>query len=257
MPKKKILLIEDDAFLGDVLSQKLKLEGYDVQLERDGAQGLKEIINKKPDLILLDLLLPTMNGYEILAAKQADDSIKNIPVIIISNSGQPVELNRVLSLGVKDYLIKADLDPENVLEKVRSAFSTSEETSGRLTGRSILCIEDDTFLSTLLKTKFAKEGCEWLHAETGEAALQILKRQTPHLVLLDLTLPGMNGFDVLTEIKKDEHMKTVPVVVLSNTAQQNDMQRTSSLGALKHLVKANHDPEDIVREVVSVLGNQE
>ena len=116
---KKILVIEDDLFLGEVLLKKLKNEGYETTLARDGAEGLKKISDIKPDLVLLDIILPSMNGYEILEAKFKDDAIKNIPVIIISNSGQPVEISRVLSLGVKDYLIKAQFDPEEVISKVR------------------------------------------------------------------------------------------------------------------------------------------
>ena len=108
---KKVLLIEDDVFLGDVLLEKLKKEDYDAHISRDGAEGLEKIKELKPDLVLLDIILPTMNGYEILEAKLKDPSIAKIPVIIISNSGQPVEINRALTLGVKDYFIKAQFDP--------------------------------------------------------------------------------------------------------------------------------------------------
>ena len=115
----KILIIEDDIFLGDVLVQKFKSNGYEVNLARDGGSGLKQIYEWKPDLILLDILLPVMNGYEILEAKKKDTAISEIPVIVVSNSGQPVEINRALALGVKDYLVKAQFDPEEVLVKVR------------------------------------------------------------------------------------------------------------------------------------------
>src|SRR3989344_2487677 len=111
---KNILIIEDDVFLGDVLLEKFKKEGFEAHLSRDGAEGLAEMKKFKPDLILLDIILPTMNGYEILEAKQKDPEIEKIPVIIISNSGQPVEINRALALGVKDYFIKAQFDPEEV-----------------------------------------------------------------------------------------------------------------------------------------------
>src|SRR3989338_11333531 len=103
----RILIIEDDIFLGDVLVKKLNVAGYDARLSRDGVAGLKELRQWKPDLVLLDIILPQMNGYEILEAKQKDRTIASIPVIVISNSGQPVEINRALALGVKDYLVNA------------------------------------------------------------------------------------------------------------------------------------------------------
>ena len=254
--KKKILVIEDDVFLGDLLLQKLKLEGYDATLARDGAEGFKEIHVEKPALILLDLVLPSMNGYEILEAKQKDPGIRDIPVIIVSNSGQPVEINRALALGVKDYLVKADLDPADVLAKERKHFDDmGEKKTGQLVGRHVLWVEDDTFLSSLLITKLNEEGCVSLHAENGEQALQILKTEQPDIILLDLILPGMSGFDVLKAVKEDEHTKSIPVVVLSNTAQQSDIDKTTALGATKHLIKAHYDPNDIVKVIIEVIGH--
>ena len=123
---KKILIIEDDTFLGDVLTKKLANEGFETLLARNGAEGFQKIYSWKPDLILLDIILPNMNGYEILEAKAKDNNIADIPVIVISNSGQPVEINRALALGVKDYLIKAQFDPEEVMVKVRSQIRKSE-----------------------------------------------------------------------------------------------------------------------------------
>src|SRR3989344_7525554 len=119
---KKILIIEDDVFLGDVLMRKLNNEGYETSIARDGKEGLTKIKEIKPDLVLLDIVLPSMNGYEILEEKVKDPAIEPIPVIIISNSGQPVEINRVLALGVKDYLIKAQFSPDEVLVKARSVL---------------------------------------------------------------------------------------------------------------------------------------
>ncbi|MCR4311085.1 MAG: response regulator, partial [Candidatus Taylorbacteria bacterium] len=147
----KILIIEDDVFLGDVLLQKLKGQGYEVQLARDGAKGLTDMTDFKPDLVLLDIILPTMNGYEILEQKMKTPEIADIPVIVISNSGQPVEISRVLSLGVKDYLVKAQFDPEEVLVKVKNELSkivpSAVNSTGRvLDGKKVLWVEDDKFL---------------------------------------------------------------------------------------------------------------
>src|SRR3989338_1181555 len=156
MPKK-ILIIEDDLFLGDVLVQKFKGESFEVTLCRDGAEGMNKIIELKPDLILLDIILPSKNGYEILEEKKKDKSISNIPVIIISNSGQPVEISRILSLGAVDYLVKAQFEPEEVVAKVKAQLMNIEKVQGAanqesggktfsLVGKKIMWVEDDKFL---------------------------------------------------------------------------------------------------------------
>jgi CheY-like chemotaxis protein len=118
MPKK-ILIIEDEEILMNLLQRKLIQEGYDVAIARDGDEGLKLMKEIFPDLILLDILMPRMGGIEVMEAMQKDSDLKNIPVVIISNSGQPVEIDKAQSLGAKDWLIKTEFDPQEVVEKVK------------------------------------------------------------------------------------------------------------------------------------------
>jgi CheY-like chemotaxis protein len=118
---KKILLVEDEEIMIDLLQRKLSKEGYEVSVARDGEEGLKKMreMDPKPDLILLDIVMPKMGGFEVMEEMAKDESLKNIPVIVISNSGQPVELDRAKKLGAKDWLIKTEFDPKEVLEKVK------------------------------------------------------------------------------------------------------------------------------------------
>jgi len=118
---KKILLIEDEEILIDLLQRKLTKEGYEVSVARDGEEGLKKMreMEPKPDLILLDIIMPKMGGFEVMEEMAKDENLKKIPVIVISNSGQPVELDKAKKLGAKDWLIKTEFDPKEVLEKVK------------------------------------------------------------------------------------------------------------------------------------------
>jgi CheY-like chemotaxis protein len=118
---KKILLVEDEEIMIDLLQRKLTREGYEVFVARDGEDGLKKMreMDPKPDLILLDIVMPKMGGFEVMEEMAKDEKLKNIPVIVISNSGQPVELDRAKKLGAKDWLIKTEFDPKEVLEKVK------------------------------------------------------------------------------------------------------------------------------------------
>jgi len=115
---KKILLIEDEEIMINLLQRKLTQEGYEISVARDGEEGLKVMREVKPDLVLLDIIMPKMGGFEVMEGMTKDKGLKKIPVIIISNSGQPVELDRVQKLGAKDWLIKTEFDPQEVIEKV-------------------------------------------------------------------------------------------------------------------------------------------
>jgi CheY-like chemotaxis protein len=118
---KRILLIEDEEIMIDLLQRKLSQAGYEVLVARDGEEGLKKMkeLETKPDLILIDIIMPKMGGFEVMEEKNKDEKLKKIPVIVISNSGQPVELERAIALGAKDWLIKTEFDPNEVLEKVK------------------------------------------------------------------------------------------------------------------------------------------
>ena len=116
--KKAILIIEDDKFLRDLMARKLLKEGFDISEAVDGEQGVKEVKEKKPDLILLDLILPGLDGFDVLAKIKEDPVLAEIPVIILSNLGQKDDIERGLKLGAIDYLIKAHFTPGEIIEKI-------------------------------------------------------------------------------------------------------------------------------------------
>ena len=115
---KKILLVEDEEIMIDLLQRKLTKEGYEVSVARDGEEGLKIMREVKPALILLDIVMPKMGGFEVMEQMAKEPELKKIPVIVISNSGQPVELDKAQKLGAKDWLIKTEFDPQEVINKV-------------------------------------------------------------------------------------------------------------------------------------------
>lgn len=118
MPKK-ILLIEDEELIYNLLERKLEQEGYQVAVGKDGIEGLEKMRGERPDLVLLDIVMPKKGGFEVMEEMRKDENLRNIPVVVISNSGQPVELDKAKELGARDWLIKTEFDPQEVIEKVR------------------------------------------------------------------------------------------------------------------------------------------
>jgi DNA-binding response OmpR family regulator len=134
-------------------------------------------------------------------------------------------------------------------------YTHTEKDTGstRLSNHKVLLVEDDDFLSNLFGNKLVHEGCEYFHARTGEEALAITDRETPDVILLDLMLPGMNGFDVLASLRADHRFTSTPVLILSNLGQKEDIERCMALGATKYFIKAEHDLDDITNEIVNIL----
>lgn len=121
--------MEDEEILSDLLEKKLKEVGYDVSVSSNGAEGLELLKKIKPDLLLLDIIMPGKDGFEVMEEMNSSEefSLKRIPVIIISNSGQPVEIDRAIALGVKDYLIKVKFDPQEAVAKVQKQFAADQQ----------------------------------------------------------------------------------------------------------------------------------
>lgn len=124
MPKdqKKILIIEDDKFLRELIVQKLTKEGFEIAEAIDGEKGLKKTKEGRPDLILLDLILPGIDGFKVLSQIKEDPVLAEIPVIILSNLGQKEDVEKGLNLGAVDYLIKAHFTPAEIIEKIKKAL---------------------------------------------------------------------------------------------------------------------------------------
>ena len=117
---KNILIVEDDKFLRELIVQKLIKEGYDAAEAIDGEEGIKKVKTAKPDLVLLDLILPGIDGFEVLTRMKEDPSLAQIPVIILSNLGQKDDVERGLKLGAVDYLIKAHFTPREIIDKIKN-----------------------------------------------------------------------------------------------------------------------------------------
>lgn len=288
MDPKKILLIEDEQVLADVLDAKLKKEGYETNVAYEGEDGYKKINEWKPDLILLDIVLPKMNGYEVLEKMQAGNN--KTPVIVISNSGQPVEIERTKKLGAVDHLVKTQFDPTEVITKVNDylnlkAGTTTEAaptttpvptaptaptapeavsaTEGTPAGTvpsngeiKVLLVEDDKFLRDICGTKLIKEGFQVVEAVDGQEVLKMIEKEHPNIILLDIVLPSMNGFEVLSKIRANanQDIAKTPVLMLSNLGQEDDVKKAMELGASDYMIKSNFTAQEIADKIKKTLN---
>ncbi len=119
----------------------------------------------------------------------------------------------------------------------------------------ILLIEDDPFLLSMYSTKFTMEKFQVVSAEDGEKGLKTAKEVNPSIILLDILMPKMNGFEVLEELKKDKSTASIPVILLTNLNQKDEIERGMSMGADDYLIKAHFMPSEVVEKIKKVLNN--
>ncbi len=117
---KNVLIIEDEEIIRGILQKNLSKAGYNVNTAEDGEIGLQKMRENIPDIVLLDIVMPKADGFQVLEEMRKDENISNIPVIVVSNSGQPVEIDKVKSFGVDDWVVKTEFDPQEVIDKVKN-----------------------------------------------------------------------------------------------------------------------------------------
>ncbi len=278
MNTPKILIIEDNENLSKLMQRVFEGKGFQVVTVADGRQGFEVFKSLKPDVLLLDIALPSMNGYEILEERQKDMGLRKIPVLVVSNSGQNVEISRLRQLSADDYMIKVELTTDEIYNKVISLLGKSEEAAPAVPAQSasaemqsesirpddvkpldmvkILWVEDDVFLGSIVSRKLAGTGAAYTQATDATAAFNYLENATPDIIVLDIMLPGMNGFEILEKLKTNPKTVNIPVVVLSNLGQKDDMDKCFKLGASKFFVKALVTLDHIIEEIISLVGKK-
>ncbi|MDA1337173.1 MAG: response regulator [bacterium] len=250
--KKRILLIEDERTIANLIELRLKRSGYEVEVIYDGIKGLKTILESPPDLVLLDMLLSGLSGFDILKTLKEKNLLPNLPVIIISNSAQPVQLKRAVDLGARGYLIKVNFSPEEVVEKVEAVFKEGIKQDS-LSESNVLLVEDEKFLADAIERTFTQKQYKVLQATNAREARNILGEEKVDVILLDIILPDIDGFQFLEELKKDDKVKGIPVIIISNLGQKEEIEKGKKMGAIDYIIKSDTIPSEILEKVESIL----
>jgi signal transduction histidine kinase/CheY-like chemotaxis protein len=240
---RTVLVIDDDPDARTLMRRFLAREGFDTLTAADGAEGLRLARQFRPSLITLDVVMPNMDGWAVLKALQADPALAAIPVVMLSILD---EQEKGFALGAADYLIKPFSR-----ERLRGLLDQHRHASG---GSRVLIVEDDDATRTLLSDMLAKEGCIVDLAQDGHAALACMKVTTPDLILLDLMMPHMDGFEFIEAMRGDATRAAIPIVVLT-AKELTDGERQRLAGEVDRVLrKSLHSREELAAEVRRVLA---
>jgi signal transduction histidine kinase/DNA-binding response OmpR family regulator len=215
-PGPTVVVVEDDRRSSDLLRVYLEEAGARVVSARDGQEGLDTVRRLNPAGVILDLLLPGIDGWEVLAQLKADPRTAQIPVVVVSMLD---ERGRGFALGAAEYLVKP-VGKEQLLAALYRAAAMPEQK------HTVVAIDDDPLAIELVRASLEPEGWTVLGAATGQEGLALIREQQPSAVLLDLLMPGMDGFEVVEALRADLDTKSVPVVILtSKSMTQQDKER--------------------------------
>jgi len=203
-----ILVIDDDPIVHDLMMRMLSKEGYRVQTAPDGEKGLEKARAIQPDLITLDLLMPNMDGWTVLSHLKADPKLQRIPVIIMSMLD---DKHRGYMLGASEFVTKP-VDRSQLLKIVQRYRHTAQKQD---TAGVVLIVEDDASVRDMLRRVLERDGWQVSEAENGRIGLAALAEKLPDLILLDLMMPEVDGFQFVQELRKVPQWMEIPVIVVT------------------------------------------
>jgi signal transduction histidine kinase/DNA-binding response OmpR family regulator len=241
-----VLVIEDDPKAIDLLRIYLAEAGYAVETARDGEEGLNKAKQLSPSAIILDVLLPKVDGWDFLKEIKANSDTSRIPVIITSIVDQK---GRGFALGAAEYLVKP-FKKKTLLERL-DAFGM--RTNARARSMRILAIDDDPKAVELLAAALEPEGFQVLRCHGGEEGLAIAESQHPDIIILDLVMPGLNGFEVLDRLEKSSAAEKPPVLIFSVKDLTPDEKKRLKGRIARFAQKQEYTPQRLVGLVRDVL----
>lgn len=270
MSAKKILFIEDGRTMLQALGERVNLSGYEWFVTGASNSIIPEIVRIHPDLIILDINMRSVNALTVLELLRTnpDPALARTPVIIGSDTGDLVEIGQALKFGVVDYFTKTNIDVQQVLSKIQRHVGVSVPDAALAAGAAapaqpspaaaplikLLIVEDDKFLRDLAVQKLSKEAFVLFAAMDGEQGITMAEKELPNVILLDILLPGIDGFEVLRRIRLNPELATTSVAMLSNFGQREDIERALGLGADQFFIKANYTLDEIVEEVKKIAA---
>ncbi len=237
-----VLVIDDDPSVHDLIQRFLTKEGFQVVSALNGDEGLRMAKEIRPDAITLDVLMPDMDGWAVLTTLKADPDLSDIPVVMLTVT---TDKNMGYTMGAVDFLTKP-LDRDrlvSVLQKYRGDTSPSR----------VLVVEDNLETREMLQRMLDKEGWTVAEAENGRTALKQVALHQPALILLDLMMPEMDGFEFVAELRKNKAWRSIPIIVL--TAKDLTMEDRLRLNnsVAKILQKGAYSRESLLNQVYNLV----
>ncbi len=242
-----VLVIDDDPVARNLVRRNLVKAGYRVEEAGDGPTGLARARALRPDVITLDVMMPGMDGWAVLTALKADADLADIPVIMLSILD---EKTMGFTLGASDYLTKPIDRPRLLAALKRCAARGTADAEG------VLLVEDDADTRAMLRRMLERAGWTVAEAANGRIALEQLATRTPQIVLLDLMMPEVDGFEFLETVRQRPELKTLPVIVITaKDLTEEDLRRLN--GGVQEIVRKHaHGEDKLLAEIRDLVATR-
>jgi two-component system cell cycle response regulator len=257
----KILAVDDEPMMLNIVETALAEQGYLVATASGGQEALEKVRAFSPDVILLDVIMPDITGFDIAERLKSDPATSGISIIMVTGLGSIEDRVKGLESGADDFLSKP-FNLDELVVRVRSLaklkvlqdrIKTMEKKCPDLKARGsrrmplVLAVEDDERIVHICRNVLGASGYEVAGAANAEEALSFIQSQTPDIIILDLMLPGRDGLELLSEIRKINTVSRVPVIILTALGDLKTKLKGFYIGADDYLVKPLSSMELLAR----------
>ena len=235
-----ILVVDDDATVRELLVRHLERAGFVAVAARGGQEGLRLVRELRPAAVTLDIMMPDLDGWTVLAAIKGDPELASIPVVLMSIVD---EKNRGYALGAADYLVKP-VDRSKLVETLRSICGS--------TARHVLLVDDDEVVRRSVRQALEPIGWQVTEAENGQLAVDFLISAKPDVIILDLMMPKMDGFEFMDELRSRPAWQDIPVVVIT-AKDLTEQDRDRLNGGVERIIQKS-DRDEMLRQLSREIG---
>lgn len=243
---RRVLICDDDASVRSVIGSMLESQGYEVVMAGSGKQAVERTASQHPDAILMDIMMPDMDGWQTMAALKENPESRDVPVIITS-------VLRPATEGPSGESIPAWV--QKPVDETKLARTLEQVLSSHPRAARVLLVEDDMDLARVVIAILERHGMETVHAKTGREAIELSQKANPDLLVLDLILPEVDGFEVVSWLRRHGRLCDIPLVVYTAKDLTEDEREQLRLGASEFLTKSQVSLEEFEERVLGLLNH--
>ncbi|MBC8430827.1 MAG: response regulator [Desulfobacterales bacterium] len=250
MPAIRILIIDDSALFRKSIKKILGPLDSEIILASDGQEGLDLALREHFDIVISDIEMPKINGIKLCQRLKNNPATQSVPVVMVSLFDSDSDIDKGFQAGAAAYISKHEIK-NSLLETVENILSKSRFNRDRL----ILVVDDSSIVRHIVENGLAKAGFKVITAEDGKKALALLDTYRPDLIISDITMPCMNGFDFCEAVQSDPDLAMIPFIVMSAKTDRSYMQRMIQSGASAFICKP-YNIDELVILIEKILSDQ-
>ena len=248
-----ILVVEDSRTQARQLEETLKPLGCGVSLAYNGKEALEIMRRERPTLVIADILMPELNGYQLCKIIKADDKLKDVPVVLITQLSDPHEIVRGMECGADDFIVKP-YNEDFLLTRIQAILRIKVEEHEAAKEVVILVVEDSPTQAEQMKFMLEENGYTVNLASNGREGLDAARKIRPTIIISDILMPEMDGYEFAYEVKRDPELKKTPVILVTSLLDKKDIVRRASVVADGYFTKP-FDDRYLVSKVESLLAS--